>query len=46
MRARALALCDGASLPKAGLWQLKVSSQYAQLDEAVRKIDDWRIEFE
>ncbi len=37
---------NGAGLPKAGLWQLKVSAQYAQLDAAVRKIDDWRIEFE
>ena len=37
---------NGAGLPKAGLWQLKVSAQYTQLDAAVRKIDDWRIEFE
>lgn len=37
---------NGAGLPKAGLWQLKVSAQYTQLDEAVRKIDAWRIEFE
>ena len=37
---------NGAALPKDGLWQLKVSAQYSQLDAAVRKIDDWRIEFE
>lgn len=37
---------NGAGLAKAGLWQLKVAAQYTQLDAAVRKIDDWRIEFE
>lgn len=37
---------DGAGLPKDGVWRLKVAAQYTQLDEAVRKIDDWRIEFE
>lgn len=36
----------GAGLPKDGTWTLKVAAQYTQLEDAVRKIDDWRIEFE
>ncbi|WAS94864.1 proprotein convertase P-domain-containing protein [Nannocystis punicea] len=35
-----------SNLPRQGVWELKVASNITHLDEADRRIDDWRIEFE
>ncbi|MCY0987750.1 proprotein convertase P-domain-containing protein [Nannocystis sp. ILAH1] len=35
-----------SNLPRQGVWELKVASNFTHLDEADRRIDDWRIEFE